>query len=154
MASRSVSSSSTAKSSSAASICSTAERVPYAPDARESLCSSTRMSSREATAELERMTGREPQLVEAVQILRIGDRDADLPVGAVRVRNRHDALQHVQREELGRLLVDARHLLAVHHADERGQVDVRHLVLQRQHPGDAVAGGDSLRDEGRAERAV
>ena len=58
-------------------------------------------------AELERIAGREPELVEALDVPRLGDRDAQR-AAVERERDRDDALEHGQRDQLGGLLVDAR----------------------------------------------
>ena len=68
--------------------------------------------------ELDRVPRGEAELVEAVHVLRVGDRD--LEVAAVGgERDRADALEHRQRDDLRRLGVDAR---------DR-EVDERQLVL-------------------------
>ena len=58
-------------------------------------------------AEVERVARREPELVDPVQVARIGDGDPQRAV-VERVRDRDDALEDVQRDLLGRVLVDAR----------------------------------------------
>ena len=90
-------------------------------------------------AELERVARREPELVDAVQVRRVGDGDAQHAV-LERVRNRDDALEHVQRDLSRGFLVDA---------DER-EVDERQLVPGREDPRDALARGDAFLDERRA----
>ena len=124
---------------------------------RPLICSNWRSAGDDVVAggdvELERMPGGEPQLVEPVHVPRIRDRDVDTAVLILCVRDRHHALEHVVREQLHELRVDSRHLLAVHDSDDRGQVDVRHPVLQRQHAGDAVARRNLFLLEGGAERA-
>ena len=132
-----------ASSSARKSSCSFAiARAPIASAARASLRSSMRMSSREATprSSERRVASRSSSI--AVQVRRVGDRDAeDAVVG--RVRDRADPLEDVQRDLLRRLLVDC---------DER-EVDERQLVACREHAGDALARGDTLVDERRGERA-
>src|SRR6202008_1870474 len=87
--------------------------------------------------ELEGVPGGESKLVEAVQVRRIGDRDLELAV-LVRVRDRADALEHVQRQLPRRVRV---------HTDE-GEVDERQLVPRGEHLRDAFARGNALLDEG------
>ena len=93
-------------------------------------------------AELERMAGGEPELVEAVQVRRVthGNLEAAVLEG---IRDRADSLEHVQRQLSRGVLVDR---------DDR-EVDERELMTGGKHPCDALARGDALLDEGRAERA-
>ena len=87
-------------------------------------------------AELDRMPGREPQLVDAVQVRGLGDGN-EQGVAAERVRHGDDALEDVQGDQARRLFVHVR----------EGEVDERELVARGQDPGDAVARGDALLDE-------
>ena len=101
------------------------------------------MSSLEETPRSSGIAGREPELVDSVQVSRVGDRDAQRPV-LERVRDRDDALQHVQRNLLGSLLVDAR---------ER-EVDERDLVADCERAGDPFRRRNALVDDRLGERAL
>ena len=92
--------------------------------------------------ELERLAGRQSQLVDPVQVRRVRDRDAQraVPVG---VRNGDDALEHVQRHFPRGRDVELEQL----------EVDEGKLVARCEHPRDAVARGNAFLDERVAERA-
>ncbi len=86
--------------------------------------------------ELDLPAGRETQLVEALHVLRVGDRD--LQGRVVRgERDRAHALQHRQGDRLRRLGVDTR---------DR-EVDERQVVLLGERPGDAERTGEALVDQ-------
>ena len=92
--------------------------------------------------ELDRMARRESELVEALHVLRIGDRDLQRAV-LERERDRADTLQHRQRDELAGVRVDAGF----------GEVDQRQVVLLGERAGDALGGGEPLVAERLRERA-
>ena len=94
-------------------------------------------------AELERVARRQPQLVDSVQVARVGDGDPQRPVFE-RVRDRGDALEHVQRDLGGRLLVDA---------GER-QVDERDLIADGERARDPLGRRDALVDDRLRKRAL
>ena len=94
-------------------------------------------------AEVERVTRREPELVEPVQVPRVGERDPE-HLALDRVRDRDHALQHVQRDLRRRVLVDP---------GER-EIDVRHLVAERQRARHALRRCDSFVDDRLRERAA
>ncbi len=82
------------------------------------------------------MAGAEAELIDAVQVGRVGDRDHE-GVAAEPVRDGDDALEHVQRDEACGRLVHFR----------EGEVDEGELMAGGEDPGDAVARGDALLDE-------
>ena len=94
-------------------------------------------------AEVERVARREPELVDPVQVARIGDGDPQRAV-VERVRDRDDALEDVQRDLLGRVLVDAR---------ER-EVDERDLIADGERARDSLGRRDALVDDRLRERAL
>ena len=98
-----------------------------ASDARASRRSSVSTSSRTAHRELGRVARREPELVEPVDVLRLGDRDPQ-PLAVERERDRADALEHGQRDQPRRLEVDALD----------GEVDERQVELLRELPASAI----------------
>ena len=75
-------------------------------------------SSRGATANSTGQPRREPELVDAVDVVGIGERDPERVV-VERVRDRADALEHRERDQLGRLGRDA----GDGEVDERQAVD-------------------------------
>src|SRR5581483_3312078 len=85
---------------------------------------------------------RQAQLVDAVQVRRVGDGDAQRAV-VEGVRDRRAALEHVRRDLLGGVVVDAR----------EAEVDEGELVACGEHARDAVARRDAFLDERRRERA-
>ena len=94
-------------------------------------------------AEVERVAGREPELVDSVQVAGVGDGDPQRAV-LERVRDRGDALEHVQRDLLGRVLVDAR----------EGEVDEGDLVADGERAGDSLRRRDALVDDRLCQRAL
>ncbi len=94
-------------------------------------------------AELERVAGGEPQLVDPVDVARIGDRDLQVAV-CERVRHRDDTLEHVQRYDLRRLVVDL---------DER-EIDQRQTVPAGERARDPLARGDPFVDDRLGQRAL
>ena len=101
------------------------------------------MSSLDATPRSSGIAGREPELVDSVQIAGVGDGD---PQGAVleRVRDRDHALEDVERDLLGRILVDA---------GER-EVDEGDLVADGERARDPLRRRDALVDDRLRERAL
>jgi hypothetical protein len=73
--------------------------------------------------ELDRLAGGDLQLVEAADVLRVGDRDLE-PVAVAGERDRDDAVQHRQRDRPGGLVVDA----------GDAEVDERQVVLLGDRP--------------------
>ena len=88
------------------------------------------------------MARREPELVEALHVLRIGDRDLQRAV-LEGERDRADALQDRQRDELARFRIDA----------GLREVDQRQVVLLGEPARDALGGGEPLVAERLGERA-
>ena len=86
--------------------------------------------------ELDRALRREAQLVEPPDVLGVGDRDLEDRAFA-RERDRADALEHRQRDRLGRCGVDA----------GDGEVDERQVVLLGERAGDAERAREALVDE-------
>ena len=99
------------------------------------------MSSRLGDPDLEREAGREPELVDRVDVRRIGDRDAERAV-VEGVRDRDDALEHVELHLLRRLVV--------HRVDR--EVDERELEASGERAGDALARRDALVEDRLRER--
>jgi hypothetical protein len=86
--------------------------------------------------ELDGEARREPQLVEAAHVLRVGDRDPErVAVGGE--GDRDDAVEHRQRDHLDRRGVDAR----------GGQVDERQVVLLGERPRRAERAHETLVDQ-------
>ena len=73
--------------------------------------------------ELRRVPGRQPELVEPLDVLRLGDRDPQ-PLAVERERDRAHALEHGQRDQPGRGGVDALD----------GEVDQRQVELLGERP--------------------
>ena len=94
------------------------------------------MSSRERDRELERVPRREPELVDRMQVPRIGDGDLEHVV-LEGVRNRDRALERVHRDELRRVGGDA----------DRREVDERQVMARREHARDAVRRRGALLDQ-------
>ena len=94
-------------------------------------------------AEVDRVAGRELQLVDRIDVAGVGDRDAERPVVEL-VRDRDQTLEHVQGHEPRRLGVDA----------GQRQVDERHVEAGREHARDALGGGIPLVDDRLRERAA
>jgi hypothetical protein len=94
-------------------------------------------------AQVERVTRRDPQLVDRLDVARIGESDLQRSVRE-RVRHRDDALEHMQWDLVGGLVVDAR---------ER-EVDEGHLVASGERTRDAFARRDVLLDQRLRERAA
>ena len=92
--------------------------------------------------DVERMAGREPKLVDALDVAGIGDSDSQRSV-VEGVRDRDDALEDVDGDLAARV---------VRHTGE-GEVDERHLEACRERSGQALARGHVLIDEGGGERA-
>src|SRR5579885_1903620 len=88
-------------------------------------------------------TGRELQLVETAHVLRLRDRDLDR-LAVARERDRAHALEHGERDQLGRARVDT---------GDR-EVDEREVVLLGERPGDAQRAREALLDERVRERAA
>ena len=87
-------------------------------------------------AELERVLRREPELVDRVQVPRVGDRDLEHVV-LDRVRDRDGALERLHGDQLRGVDGDA---------DGR-EVDDREVVAHGEHARDPVGGRDALVDE-------
>ena len=94
-------------------------------------------------AEIERVAGREPELVEAVQVAWIGDGDPQRAV-VERVRDRDDALEDVQRDQLGGFLRDA----------GQSKVDDGDLVANGERASDPLGRRDPLVDDRLRKRAL
>ena len=86
--------------------------------------------------ELELEAGREPELVDAVQVSGVGDGDAQHAARQL-VRNRDDALQHVQRNLFRGVSRDAR----------QSQVDESDLVADSERASDPRRRSDALVDD-------
>ena len=78
---------------------------------------------RRRDVELDGLAGREPELVEPADVLRVGDRDLEL-AAVESERDRDDALEHRQRDRLGGLGIDA----------GDAEVDEREVVLLGDRP--------------------
>ena len=78
-------------------------------------------------AELDRVAAREPELVDPVDVARVGDRDPE-PVAVAGDRDRDDPLQGEQGHELACIRGDALRL----------EVDEREVVAPRERTGDAL----------------
>jgi hypothetical protein len=131
-------SSDSSSSSTAASSSSTAARAPNASDAAD--LDEDVLARRHG--ELERVARGEPQLVDSLNVLGVGDRDPQRAV-VERVGNRDQPLENVQRDLATRLDGNAR----------QRQVDERHVVTRGQRLGDALARGDVVLDQRMGERA-
>src|SRR5439155_12952329 len=92
--------------------------------------------------DLELVLGREPKLVDGVHVLRVRDRNQKL-VAVDRIRNRADALEDVEGDELGRLRGDA----------VLDDVDEREIVAEGERTGNARSHRVALLDERLRERA-
>ena len=93
-------------------------------------------------ADLDRVAAGEPELVDAVDVARVGDRDPE-PVALPRDGDRDDALERQQRDELGRV---RRHPLLL-------EVDERQVVAPGERSRDALGLSVALVAQRLGERA-
>src|SRR5205823_4414048 len=106
-----------------------------APNLREDVLSG-------CDSELERIARREPELVDALDVAGIGNRDPQRPV-LDRVGNGSEALEHVEGDLAAGLLLNT----------GQREVDQRHLVASRERARETFARRDVLLDERVGERA-
>ena len=95
-------------------------------------------------AEVERVAGREPELVDAVQVAGVGDGDRSAP-SVERVRDRDDALEHVQRNLLRGV---------PRRRPSSARSTSGDLVADGERAGDPLGRGDALVDDRLRERAL
>ena len=131
------------ESSSTTSSSSSADCVSMTSLVRARRSSSTMMSSRRRDVELDRVLGGQAQLVDAVDVLGIGDRDAQLVAGE-REGDGDDALQHAQLDEYRGVRRDPR----------LGEVDHGQVVPARDRPRDALRLGVPVVEQRLRERAA